>query len=189
LRGSLCRRTPAVRSRQTRGPLGSAGNRTKPIKRMEPTRVMGCTGRASGFALARPVLTPSCSPSDRRPVERDAAEPLGRVATQRAARGAFGEGTAGRAPRTKYNRWWVYVIWLIGFNALSYVVATKRSTVFGYEPFSIPSSSMSPTVEKGDFVLSDTWRYRNHPAVVGEIVIVERPERPGAKYIKRGRRC
>jgi signal peptidase I len=88
-------------------------------------------------------------------------------------------------PRTKYNRWWVYVIWLVGFNALGYLVAAKRTTAFGYEPLSIPSSSMSPTVEKGDFVLSDTWRYRNHPAVVGEIVIIERPERPGVKYIKR----
>jgi signal peptidase I len=43
----------------------------------------------------------------------------------------------------------------------------------------------SPTVEQGDFVLADTWRYRDHPAAVGEIVIVERPARPGVKYIKR----
>lgn len=89
------------------------------------------------------------------------------------------------APRTKYNRWWVYAIWLIGFNALGYVVATKRSAVFGYEPFRIPSSSMSPTVEKGDFVLADTWKYRNSPSTVGEIVILERPENPGVRYIKR----
>jgi signal peptidase I len=89
------------------------------------------------------------------------------------------------APRERYNRWWVYIIWLIGFNALGYIVATKRATVFGYEPFSIPSVSMSPTVEKGDFVLADTWRYRHHPPAVGEIVIVERPDRPGVKYIKR----
>jgi signal peptidase I len=88
-------------------------------------------------------------------------------------------------PRKRYNRWWVYLIWLIGFNALGYVVATKRATVFGYEPFSIPSLSMSPTVEKGDFVLADTWRYRSHPAALGEIVIVERPDRAGEKYIKR----
>lgn len=88
-------------------------------------------------------------------------------------------------PRKRYNHWWIYIVWLIGFNALGYVVATKRATVFGYEPFSIPSPSMSPTVEKGDFVLADTWRYRSHPAAVGEIVIVERPERPGVKYIKR----
>jgi hypothetical protein len=35
---------------------GSAGNRPRVIKRANQARVMGCTGRASGFALARLVL-------------------------------------------------------------------------------------------------------------------------------------
>jgi signal peptidase I len=88
-------------------------------------------------------------------------------------------------PANRYNRWWFYVIWTIGFGVPGYFLAIGRANVFGYEPFRIPSTSMSPTVEKGDFILADTWRYRSHPAVVGEIVIVERPENPGVKYIKR----
>ncbi len=44
---------------------------------------------------------------------------------------------------------------------------------------------MSPTVEAGDFVMTDSWRYRNHAVAVGDIVIIERPERLGVKYIKR----
>jgi signal peptidase I len=88
-------------------------------------------------------------------------------------------------PRRKYNRWWVYLLWILGFNSVGVSLSSHRAAVLGYEPFRIPSTSMSPTVELGDFVLADTWRYRGHAAVAGEIVIVERPENPGVKYIKR----
>jgi signal peptidase I len=88
-------------------------------------------------------------------------------------------------PPRRYNRWWLYLIWTIGFNALGVTVAKNRAIVLGYEPFRIPSTSMSPTVEKGDFVLPNSWRYKSHAADVGEIVIVERPENPGVKYVKR----
>ena len=63
-------------------------------------------------------------------------------------------------------------------------IVTNRATLFGYEPFRVPSASMSPTIEDGDFVMADTWRYLNHAPVVGEIVIVERPYSK-TKYIKR----
>jgi signal peptidase I len=88
-------------------------------------------------------------------------------------------------PRKRYNRWWFYVIWIIGYNGLAYIVTAHRASLLGYEPFRIPSLSMSPSVEQGDFVLADTWRFRKHAAVAGEIVIVEIPQTPNVKYIKR----
>jgi signal peptidase I len=88
-------------------------------------------------------------------------------------------------PRRRYNRWWLYLLWIAGFNSVGVSLSSHRAAVLGYEPFRIPSTSMSPKVELGDFVLADTWRYRSHAAVAGEIVIVERPENPGVKYIKR----
>jgi signal peptidase I len=66
-----------------------------------------------------------------------------------------------------------------------YAIAKDRAELLGYETFIISSVSMSATAELDDFVLADTWRYRNHAAVAGEIVIVERSENPGVKYIKR----
>jgi signal peptidase I len=33
--------------------------------------------------------------------------------------------------------------------------------------------------------VSDSWRYHDHAVTVGEIVVFERPETPGVKYIKR----
>jgi signal peptidase I len=90
-----------------------------------------------------------------------------------------------QVPTRRYNRPWVYVLWSLGTIALGPIMYFSRFSFLGYETFSIPSSSMSPTVETGDFVLTDSWRYRAHPVAAGEIVIVERPESPGIKYIKR----
>jgi signal peptidase I len=44
---------------------------------------------------------------------------------------------------------------------------------------------MSPTLEQGELFVSDSWRYHDHAVMDGEIVVLERPERPGVKYIKR----
>lgn len=88
-------------------------------------------------------------------------------------------------PKRGYNRWWFYVTWTIAVTGLAILIAIKKQILFGYEPFRIRSVSMSPSVELNDFVLADTWRYRHHPPAAGEIVIVERRENPGEKYIKR----
>jgi signal peptidase I len=88
-------------------------------------------------------------------------------------------------PKHDYNRWWFYLIWTIALTGLVIFIGINRQILFGYEPFRIRSVSMSPSIELDDFVLADTWRYRNPAPAAGEIVIVERPENPGEKYIKR----
>jgi signal peptidase I len=90
-----------------------------------------------------------------------------------------------KVPTKRYNRWWIYVLWSLATTALGPTIFFARATLLGYETFGIPTSAMSPTIEKGDYVLTDSWRYPHHAAVVGEIVIVVRPENPNVKYIKR----
>jgi signal peptidase I len=69
--------------------------------------------------------------------------------------------------------------------AIGPIIFTSRSEILGYEPFRVRSTSMSPTLEQDEFFVADTWVYRHHAVRVGDIVIVERPENPGVKYVKR----
>lgn len=89
------------------------------------------------------------------------------------------------APRKAYNRWWWYLFWLGAVTALSTVIMpepTDRAERFGYDVFRNPSSSMLPTVESGDHVVVDGWRYRDSSPQVGEVVVHRRDE---IVYLKR----
>ena len=88
-------------------------------------------------------------------------------------------------PARRYNRWWFYVLWGIGVAAIGPIIFTSRSTILGYEPFRVRSTSMSPALEQDEFFVTDTWAYRHHAVKFGEIVVLERLENPGVKYVKR----
>ena len=77
------------------------------------------------------------------------------------------------APSKPYNRWWWYIAWVAGSTAVSFVLVPDRATAFGYEHYSIPAGSMSPTVRPGDRIVVDTWRYRNAPPAFGDIVVCD----------------
>jgi signal peptidase I len=85
----------------------------------------------------------------------------------------------------RYNRWWFYLIWSLGTILIGPATYFSRATILGYETFRVASSAMSPTLETGELFVSDSWRYHSHAVRVGEIVVFERPESPGVKYIKR----
>ena len=92
----------------------------------------------------------------------------------------------GRAiPEKRYNRWWFYLIWSLGTALIGPTIYFSRATILGYETFRVSSLAMSPSLDMGDVFVSDSWRYHNHAVMVGEIVVFERPENPGIKYIKR----
>jgi signal peptidase I len=89
------------------------------------------------------------------------------------------------APRKSYNRWWWYLVWLGGATVLSMVMLpdpSDRAERYGYDFFRNPSSSMSPTVESGDHVVVDGWRYRDRSPQVGEVVVHRRDD---VVYLKR----
>jgi signal peptidase I len=91
----------------------------------------------------------------------------------------------GEMPAKRYNRWWFYLIWSLGTILVGPAIYFSRATILGYETFRVASSAMSPSLETGELFVSDSWRYHDHAVAVGEIVVFERPESPGVKYIKR----
>ena len=94
-------------------------------------------------------------------------------------------GRNGDVPTKRYNRWWFYLIWSLGTVLIGPTIYFSRATILGYETFRVSSSAMSPSLETGELFVSDSWRYHDHAVAVGEIVVFERPESPGVKYIKR----
>ena len=76
-------------------------------------------------------------------------------------------------PPKPYNRWWCYAAWFIGITVVSWPVAANRGAVFGYDHYYIPSGSMSPTVQAGDRIVVDAWRYRDTPPAFGDIVVCQ----------------
>lgn len=77
------------------------------------------------------------------------------------------------APAKSYNRWWWYVAWLAGIGAMYEVVVPARGTTLGYESYYIPSGSMAPTVQAGDRVVVDTWRYRDAAPAFRDVVVCQ----------------
>lgn len=90
-----------------------------------------------------------------------------------------------QCPQRFYNRWWVYLIWTVALGVLAVTLVAHRAQLFGYEPFRTPTGSMSPTIERNEFFMVDTWWYRHHSPSNGEIVVFERPDQRGVKYVKR----
>jgi signal peptidase I len=82
---------------------------------------------------------------------------------------------------------------LVGIGSLIAIRA------FLYEPFRTPSSSMSPTIPVGSFVVAEKWGYGNYAAFGvplvkrplsndvkrGEILIFEYPEKPSIYFLNR----
>lgn len=86
---------------------------------------------------------------------------------------------------TKIQRWYVYV----GFVLVTFIVGDallgNRAHLFGYETFRFSSRSMDNTLLVGDFIISDTWKYRSQPPQRGELVVFRFPGDPNIKYAKR----
>ena len=89
------------------------------------------------------------------------------------------------AASNSYNRWFFYVLWILMVVAISLTAYRVRERAFGYGAYAVPSVSMSPTVEKGDYFIADTWRYPAHQPTEGEIVLLELADGTGVQYLKR----
>jgi signal peptidase I len=89
------------------------------------------------------------------------------------------------APVSRWNRGWVYAAWVIGSLLFSLGLSASRPTLFGFEPFRIASGSMSPTMQRGDWVMVDTWRYRSALPSYGDLVVFNVPGESGLKYVFR----
>ena len=84
-----------------------------------------------------------------------------------------------------YNRWWFYILWIVVSLFLSQWLVPSRPVLFGFEPFRIPSSSMAPAVQEGDFVMADTWYFDREDPQYGDLVVFKVPGSTDVKYLKR----
>lgn len=81
-----------------------------------------------------------------------------------------------------FNRGWIYFVWIVAFGVLVTLITENRASLFGFEPFRIPSSSMAPTVQRNDLIMVDTWRFRDSGPVINDIVVFDLPDSSGTKY-------
>jgi signal peptidase I len=84
-----------------------------------------------------------------------------------------------------YNRWWLYLLWSVGYLVLANTYLAHRNNWFGYATYRNPSDSMSPTLQRGDFFMANMWRYRGHNPSTDEIVVYVKPSAPGIEFVKR----
>lgn len=107
------------------------------------------------------------------------------------------------ASRYRPNRWYAHGAWVLAFVLLSSPVAALLIRTFLFQPFSIPSSSMVPTLQDGDhlFVSKSAYGYSRYSAPFnllpiegrvygqepkrGDVVVFKFPPDPSVDYIQR----
>lgn len=81
-----------------------------------------------------------------------------------------------------FNRWYWYLAVFVFISFVFQALFAFRGTVLGYETFRIPSASMVPTLQVGDFITVDT-RYRE--PVIGDVIVFRHPDRPEVPFVSR----
>lgn len=85
---------------------------------------------------------------------------------------------------TGSNHGYLYAgIWIVATALLLTLTFIERS--FIVHAFKIPSSSMAPTVQRGDYLLATKRAGQIHPVKHGDIIIFTAPDNPTLYYIKR----
>lgn len=89
-----------------------------------------------------------------------------------------------KSVKTPSPRWYIYLAYFVG--CVTFVLLVVRTHAWlGAEMYSVPSDSMSDTIDRGDFVIADTWAYWNRRPQRGDVVIFRLPKNPSESYIKR----
>lgn len=91
----------------------------------------------------------------------------------------------GEASLNKLQRWYIYIGFFVISFLLSNMLLGDRGADLGYDTFRIASSSMSNTLIQGDYIVSDTWKYKQEPPKRGDLVVFVYPKDPNIKYIMR----
>ena len=90
-----------------------------------------------------------------------------------------------KAPPKKYNAWWFYIAWIVAGLLLTQTLPGLRSMAFGYDIFDLPSQSMSPTLQEGDYIVVDTWAPERTAPKFGDLYVFDIGDGRGTKYVKR----
>ena len=85
------------------------------------------------------------------------------------------------APK-KYNRWYVYLGYIVLWALLMNIFLLYRGTITGFETYRIPAGSMLPTLYIGDIIVVDT---RDVDPVAGDVIVFIYPHDNSTNFIKR----
>lgn len=83
-----------------------------------------------------------------------------------------------------YNRWYVYVLWVVLSTGGATRLALNVRTNY-IEAFRVPAASNYPTLAPGDRFLANKLAYRNNDPKRGDLVVFMNPENRRMNYIKR----
>ncbi len=76
----------------------------------------------------------------------------------------------GRSERDAGANWWLLILIALAVFSSSLERAGELGAS-GFQVFSIPSTSMSPTIKQNDDVVVDRWYFRNRKVQSGEVVV------------------
>jgi signal peptidase I len=85
-----------------------------------------------------------------------------------------------------YNRWWVYLGWfaaMVGVAAVEPVASLSNGAPI--RTFSIPSRSMTPALQIGDYVVADVRAYKHREPELGDVAVFSSPKSKDAIFVKR----
>lgn len=93
-------------------------------------------------------------------------------------------------PLKAYNKVLVYFLpyllsVLINLGLAMMLKSPYSSPLYDIQSFSIPSSSMIPTLQPGDRLMTDLHYFKNHPVQRGDLAVFPNPKKPELEFIKR----
>lgn len=74
------------------------------------------------------------------------------------------------------NRLLMLVAFVLLSAACLAVTLIYKQMLLGIQVYFVPSPSMTPTLEPGDFIVVDTWAYQTNPPEAGDIVVFQQGE-------------
>lgn len=88
----------------------------------------------------------------------------------------------GAAGLRRFQRGWVYATALVVIALLEFAI-TRSPTA--WRSYSIPSASMMPTLEPGDYVFAERGYFHRHAARRGDLAVFRSPGNRSVDYVKR----
>jgi signal peptidase I len=80
-----------------------------------------------------------------------------------------------------FSRGFIYFLYVVAFYALLYLTNAISPT----RSFSVPTTSMEPTIAAGDYVVVDRNYYRNEALRAGDVIVFHYPPDPRMLNMKR----
>lgn len=84
-----------------------------------------------------------------------------------------------------YNRWYIYVLLAVFISVPSGLLLENRDVLFGYATYRIPSLSMTPALEHGDFIVVDTRPKARANLGRNDIIVYREGKEGGETWVRR----